>query len=112
MKAPKLRQVLESEFRLLGLLDSTGDNQELLAEEGVLREKLPLGACEVGEEPLVTPRGIRGVGSRAARTIRRPAPIAPRHNEGLSKLKAPNTSHLCPPLPPKQACACTPDRRR
>ena len=43
----------------LGLLDSTGGNQQLLAEEGILREKLPLGACEVGEEPLATPQVIR-----------------------------------------------------
>jgi hypothetical protein len=49
----------------LGLLDSSGGNQELLAEERVLDEEFSAGAQEIGEEPsyrracLEQARGLR-----------------------------------------------------
>jgi len=79
----------------LRLLDASGGNQELLAKEGVLRDKLPPGAYEVREEPPVTPQGL-GVSMRAARRARRPATVMLRRSRAMSKPTGPNTSHLCP----------------
>ena len=78
----------------LRLLDASGGNQELLAKEGVLRDKLPPGAYKVREEP---PGHAAGPGSKHASRAKGPAAgdghAAPESRN--EQTDGSDTSHLC-----------------